>query len=150
MASLYGEARRLQLGDVLRAAAYTALGNWALMYAIFPPPSFVALATYTRVIWLGITVFGAVLATIGSLTRLDYKVELPGLMFMSVGPLFYTLINLWFFFLPTELSGASMTRFGTAFMTLSLFLLLLPRALDLYSDMLKAQTLLARKISEKP
>lgn len=152
MASLYGEDRRPHIGDFLRAAAYTAIGNWALLYILFPPVSFVALATYTRLIWLGITALGALIATIGCLTRLDVKVELPGVLFMLVGPLFYTVVNLWFIFLPSPLSGPVLSRCGFACMTISIFFVLLPRAVDLYSDALRTRALNASnvKIPETP
>ena len=76
--------------DLLRALAYTALMAWTVLFLVFPPVAYVSEIDFaTRATWMGITFLGALAAALGAIFRFDLKVELPGLIFALIGPLFY-------------------------------------------------------------
>jgi hypothetical protein len=142
--------RRPHFPDVLRAIGYGHIALWAVLY-LFHPSAAVAASTadYSRIIWVGIAGLGAFVAFLGALSGLDVKVELPGILFAAVGPLFYSVINLYFFLFPQLLAPTEdpYTRLALSAFYVSLTLLLLPRAVDLYSEGLRTRNL--NKFREK-
>lgn len=136
--------KRPRLGDVLRAIAYGHIALWAGLY-LFHPSTSVAHSTadYTRIIWVGIAALGAFVAFIGALSGRDVKIELPGILFAALGPLFYSVVNLYFFFVPGGQHEDPWTRLALSAFFVSLTVLMLPRALDLYSDALRTRALTA-------
>lgn len=120
--------------DKLRALAYFGFVLWAGLFLVFPPVSYVdALDTTTRVVWMGVTGGGAVLAMVGSLFRWDLKGELPGLVFMLIGPLFYFAAQVYYIL--SLLPGTDQhARVALAIYALLPLLLIFPRLYALYSE----------------
>lgn len=118
--------------DYLRSLAYFALALWGLVYMLFPPiSSLLALDTTLRYIWMSVTILGAVLAIVGSLRRIDLKMELPGLAFALLGPVFYCLTQVTFVIFPTPASGPPESRYALLVYTLTPVLFALPRVVSL-------------------
>lgn len=144
MTNLVAPDRRPHLADVIRAIGYFHIALWSTLYLLHPSVQVAAsLAGYTRLIWVGISGFGALVACIGAITGFDVKVELPGILFAAVGPLFYSVINIYFFFVPTVGGGVTdpVTRLALSALFVSTAVLLLPRALDLYSEGLRTRAM---------
>jgi hypothetical protein len=83
--------------DLLRALGYAVIMVWAALFYFFPPTAFVSsLDVLTRTLWMGITFLGAFVAFVGSITRIDLKLEFPGLLFAQIGPLLYFLSQIYY------------------------------------------------------
>lgn len=144
MNSIIQKRERPHFVDVLRAIGYGHLGVWAILFVFFPSIQVAEFTEdYTRVIWLGMAGLGAFVAMLGALTGLDVKVELPGILFTAIGPAFYSVINLYFVVFPTTGPGsqAPMTRLSLSFLFIAVAILLLPRAIELYSEGLRTRSL---------
>lgn len=125
---------RATFEDFLRAIAYLGFLAWAVVFLIFPPVSYEdALDFWTRLVWLGITAFGAALAAVGAARRIDLKMELPGLIFMLIGPLLYVAAQVYYLSHPSA-DPYSSARQVLATYTLLPILLLLPRIWGLYTE----------------
>lgn len=121
-------------GDYLRALGYLVIMGWATMFFIFPPNSFANTIDFiTRAFWMGFTFTGALLAFLGSLLRIDIKLELPGLAFTLLGPLFYFASQLYYVLypLPGETFNA---RAALVIYAILPGILLLPRTYELYAE----------------
>lgn len=118
--------------DYLRALSYVGLFVWALLYLKFPPNSTLeALDTTLRIIWMSVTMTGAAVAFFGVFRRIDIKMELPGLAFALLGPLFYFLTQVIFVLFPTPSSGDPSTRIALMAYALLPVLFALPRIVSL-------------------
>lgn len=128
---------------MIRAIGYFHIALWSTLYLLHPSVQVAAnLAGYTRLIWVGISGFGALVACIGAVTGFDVKVELPGILFAAVGPLFYSVVNIYFFFAPPDHAMQDpITRLALSALFVSTAVLLLPRALDLYSEGLRTRAM---------
>lgn len=125
---------RLPSEDRARVFAYAGLALWGVVYAIFPPiSSQLALDFTLRMIWMSVTVIGAVVAMIGLLKHIDIKMEMPGLTFALLGPLFYTVTQLSFVIAPTSSSGDPASRYALLVYALLPVLFALPRIIGLLS-----------------
>jgi hypothetical protein len=121
--------------DHLRAFAYSVFAIWAVVFVVWPPMSFAsALDEITRILWMAITFSAAVIAVIGACKRIDFKLELPGLFFMLVGPVFYFISQLFYIFAPTVASGPPDQRISGAVYALLPTVLLLPRIIGLLRE----------------
>ncbi len=88
-------------GEFFQACAYGAVGSWAVVFWLYPPTAFVAaLDASTRVFWCLAVLTGALTGVIGLITRLDLKVELPGVLFMLLGPLAYATSQVYYVVYP--------------------------------------------------
>lgn len=107
---------------------------WAVMFLIFPPAAFVnALDIITRSFWMGFTFIGALLAFLGSMLRIDIKMELPGLAFALLGPLFYFASQLYYVLYPLPHETFS-TRAALVIYAILPGILLFPRTWELYAE----------------
>lgn len=145
LSNIVQRRNRPHLGDLLRALAYGHIAIWSALY-LFHPSLQVAQTTadYTRLIWVGMSGLGALVAMIGSLSGLDVKMELPGILFAAIGPAFYSLINIYFFIIPPDVPGPPTdpyTRLALSALFVSISILILPRALELYSEALRTRNL---------
>ncbi len=123
---------RLTVEDWLRAVSYLGLALWGAVYLVFPPMSTLqTLDTTLRWIWMCVTIGGAIMAFLGSVLRIDLKMELPGIAFGLLGPLFYFLTQVTFVLFPTDVSGAPSTRYALLVYTLLPVLFALPRIVSL-------------------
>lgn len=126
---------RPQPEDYLRALSYGVLAAWGVVYLFFPPASTLeALDTTLRYIWMTVTILGSVLAIVGALRRVDLKMELPGVAFAMLGPVFYFLTQVTFVIAPTESSGPPETRFALMVYALLPVLFVLPRIVSLLTE----------------
>lgn len=129
--------------DLLRAIAYFVLGVWAVLFLVFPSEPYVsALDTATRYFWMITCASGALAATGGALFRIDLKVELPGLIFMLIGPLFYFTAQIFYSFNPPEGMIPS-ARYALAFYALLPIFLTLPRIYHLCAEARRVKVILA-------
>lgn len=121
--------------DFVRAFGYMVLMLWSVLFLVFPPIS-LASATdgYTRLIWMAITFIAAGFAASGSIFRIDFKMELPGLLFSLGGPLFYSLTQIFYILNPNELTGPPSQRYHLVIFALLPALFLLPRAYSLIHE----------------
>lgn len=119
---------------LLRALGYLNLMVWAVLFFVFPPNTFIShLAELSRLLWLAIAFTGATMAFVGALTRIDIKLEFPGILLALVGPSFYTISQLYLSVAP--LSGVDPTqRFALSAYALLPVTLLLPRAVSLLRE----------------
>lgn len=125
--------------DRLRALSYASVGMWAVVFAIWPPAAFVAaLDERTRLIWMAITFLGSVLATAGALSRIDIKLEMPGILVLLVGPIFYTASQGYYALIPNVAAGLGNQRYAISVYALVPVLMLLPR---LYSLIVESRRL---------
>lgn len=132
-------ATRPSAEDLLRAVGYLAIFAWSVLFAVFPTNAYVnSLDTLTRLSWLGICGVGALVAFFGAVTRRDLKVELPGLLLMSFGPIFYHVAQVYYFLNPPATDSPN-ARIGLMIYSIVPFLLLLPRILELYRGTLRAR-----------
>lgn len=121
--------------DFLRATGYAVLTLWAIVYFVFPPiSSLVALDLVLRTIWMAVTAIGGLAAMVGSLLRIDIKLELPGIGFGILGPLFYAVTQALFILSPTEDTGPPETRFALLVFALLPVFIVLPRAYGLIEE----------------
>lgn len=122
---------RPQLEDYLRSVGYANFAVWAVLFFVVPPSAFVSeLDLIFRLIWVSATFVGAVAALIGSLTRIDIKLEFPGLLLALIGPTFYTLSQFYLVVQPPPGADPSQRIALTAYALFGVTLLL-PRAVSL-------------------
>jgi hypothetical protein len=128
--------------DYLRALAYFGVIVWTVLFLIFPPVAYIdSLDTITRIVWVGACSLGAVAALLGSLLRIDLKLELPGLCFMLIGPLFYSFAQVYYTLFPPATQADPTARIAlTAYAILPL-LMSLPRVYSLYNESQKASAI---------
>jgi hypothetical protein len=123
---------RPTLVDLVRATGYMIIIAWAILFLFYPPEAFVSsIDIVIRVFWMGVTIVGAGLAALGALTRIDLKLEFPGLLFALIGPLFYFASQAFYVTFPDP--GVDQTgRVALIAYAILPGVLLLPRALELY------------------
>lgn len=120
--------------DYLRAASYAAIALWAVTFLIWPPtPYLVGVDFLTRAFWMGVTAAGASMALVGALRGIDLKLELPGIVFLLIGPTFFFITQLYFVLTEPNFDLAD-DRFHILVFSLIPVLLLQPRAYTLYKD----------------
>ena len=125
---------RPDVEDYLRALGYFTIFLWALLFLNFPPTAFVSeLDSWTRAFWLGITMLGSAAAFMGAITRIDIKLEFPGILITQIGPLFYFASQLYYVLFPTDVTG---TNGRNALIVYAILpgVLLLPRTWHLYTE----------------
>jgi hypothetical protein len=120
--------------DILRAVAYLSLTAWGILFLMFPPVAYLDTTDlYTRIAWMGVGIVGSLMAASGALTRIDIKLELPGVLLTLIAPLFYSAAQVYFLLTPTP--GVDPTsRIALSVYAITPFLLMLPRAFGLYSE----------------
>jgi hypothetical protein len=121
--------------DYLRAIAYLALSAWSVLFYIFPPQAFVSeLDGRTRMIWLGFSLVGSLMAFAGAVSHIDLKLELPGILLSFVGPIFYGFSQFYLVMYPTAESGPPTARIAlVVFASVPVFLQL-PRVVSLFIE----------------
>lgn len=119
------------LVDYVRAVGYLAFTAWSVVFLVYPPVAFVSsLDFWTRVTWMSIVFAASVLAFWGAILRVDLKMELPALLFLTLGPFFYSFSQLYYVFFP--LAGADPSqRYALVIYGIIPLLLLLPRTVEL-------------------
>lgn len=129
---------------------YFLFAGWAMVFLIFTPVSFSSvLATATIMLWLGSTLIGGLTAMLGSILHIDFKLELPGLILMLIGPGFYTLVLSWYLFFPPAGSTDHSGHYHLVVLALYLFAIPLPRIAKLHHSR-KQATRLKQQSSELP
>lgn len=133
--------RRLRVEDFLRSVGYLGLALWTVLYAIHPSEIVdVEVQPWVQWLWLGISFTGAILAAVGCMTKIDIKLELPGILFLIVGPLLYFAVNTYRVFT----IAANEQEHPSGLIALVVYalvpvLLLLPRIFRLYTDALSSR-----------
>lgn len=120
--------------DYLRSLGYLTIMVWAFLYLFFPTSTSVtSLEGPLRAFWMLITFCGASISLVGSLTRIDLKMELPGLLLTLIGPMFYFISQIYISSIPVD---ASRANDRTALIVYALLpgILLLPRTIALYIE----------------
>lgn len=132
---------RPQAADYLRAVAYFSMMVWTVLFAVFPPVAYLnSTDVVTRLLWIGGCFAGALFAFIGAVTRRDLKVEFSGLVFMGIGPLFYSAAQVYYIINPLPGTDAH-ARIALSVYVLIPLLLTLPRIFELYSEAQRAKHL---------
>lgn len=142
--------RRLRFDDFLRSLGYIAIACWAVLYQL-DPSAIVSdqVQPWVQILWLGICFFGAVLASLGCILKIDIKLELPGLLFMMVGPLLYfgaTIYRVYAISLAEGIQPPGLIPL--LIYSILPVILLLPRAFNLYSDVLMSRARSAERASK--
>jgi len=134
--------------DLLRALGYLTIVLWAVVFLVYPPVAYLNdIDFYSRLVWQGATIAGGLLAFGGSVLRIDLKLELPGIIFALIGPLFYFAAQIYYIVRP--LPDASPTaRYAFAVYALLPLFLLLPRMYALYAESIRAKRI--RKNAKAP
>lgn len=128
--------------DYLRALAYLAFATWGVLFLVFPPVSYIdTVDLTTRLVWVGACILGSVAAFLGAVLRIDLKLELPGLAFILIGPLFYTAAQLWYIAHPPPTATDPNARIALAVYALLPLLLNLPRMYSLFNEAQKSSAL---------
>lgn len=128
--------------DYLRALAYAGFVAWSVIFLIYPPVAYInELQFVTRLFWVGTCALGAFTAMLGSLLRIDLKLELPGLCFMLIGPLFYGAAQIWLIIWPPITTTDPNARNALAVYAFLPLLLTLPRMYALYNESRKSSAL---------
>lgn len=133
--------RQLRVEDFLRSLGYLGLALWTVLYALHPSEIVnVEVQPWVQWLWLGISFLGAILAAIGCMTKIDIKLEFPGILFMIVGPLLYFIVNTYRVFT----IAAAEQEHPAGLIALVVYalvpvLLLLPRIFRLYTDALTSR-----------
>lgn len=125
---------RLTLEEYSRAVAYLILLTWAILFEIYPPLSVADLDPVTRSVWMSVVMLGAVAAFIGVITRIDLKLELPGILLSCLGPLFYAFANLYLVIFPLEPEVGVNPRISIVVYVVLPLALMLPRAFALITE----------------
>lgn len=121
--------------DMLRALAYAAIFVWAALLLIFPPIAYVnSLDFATRVFWLSACGTGALWAALGAVFRHDLKGELPGIIIMAIGPIFYFAAQLYYLMNSPSTDTDPSQRIAFAVYAIVPLLLTLPRMYSLYTE----------------
>lgn len=133
--------RRLRFDDFLRSLGYIGIGLWALLYSLNPSEIVQnQVQTWVQFLWLGVCFVGAFLATLGCVLKIDIKLELPGILFMLMGPLLYFGTNVYRVFeITTTDQEPVQGLIPLVVYALLPVLLLLPRIFSLYSDVLTSR-----------
>jgi hypothetical protein len=135
-------SNRPQVEDILRAAGYLTVFVWATLFMLFPPSAFVTeLDGWTRSFWLSITMLGALAAAAGSFTRIDIKLEFPGILIAQIGPMFYFASQLYYVVFPSSVTGGANSRIALIAYAILPGVLLLPRTWHLYVESRKLKRL---------
>jgi hypothetical protein len=120
--------------DLLRGVAYLSLTLWGVLFLIYPPVAYVdSLDILTRLSWMGVGILGSTMAALGAFTRIDIKLELPGLLLTLIAPVFYWAAQVYFILHPTEGAPAT-SRVALAAYAIIPFFLMLPRVYALYAE----------------
>ena len=128
--------------DYLRALAYLGFVAWGVAFLIWPPVAYVdTVDLTTRLVWVGACILGATAAFLGAVLRIDLKLELPGLAFMLIGPLFYGAAQIWYILNPPITSTDPNARNALMVYAFLPLLLTLPRMYALYSEAQKSSAL---------
>lgn len=134
--------------DILRAVAYLGVAVWCVLFLVYPPVAYVSLVDFiTRLCWVGACGIGALTAFVGSLIRMDLKVELPGIAFMLIGPLFYGAAQIWLIVNPFPDTDPT-ARNALAMYAFLPLLFTLPRMYALYRETQRSSAL--RTANEVP
>lgn len=122
--------------DYLRAFGYFAFMAWAVVFYIFPPVAFTTgLDPVTRTLWMAFTFVGAATAFWGSVKRIDIKAELPGIMTLLLGPVFYFVSQLYYSVQPPSiLIPDPSQRYALVIYGIIPGILLLPRLYALFVE----------------
>lgn len=121
--------------DLLRAIAYVGVLVWTILFLIFPPQAYLStLDTVTRYLWVGACALGAAMAFFGAIFRIDLKLELPGLSFMAIGPIFYSAAQVWLVINPPPSTTDPTSRIALVAYAILPLLFSLPRIYALYSE----------------
>lgn len=121
-----------QIEDYVRAAGYLVLMVWAVLFYVFPTMAFHSDVTViSRTIWLAATFIGGGMALAGALVRIDLKLEFPGILFALIGPVFYTLSQLYLSIYPAVTDTVPGQRIAITAFSFLVVVLLLPRAISL-------------------
>lgn len=128
--------------DYLRALAYLGFISWGVLFLIWPPVAYAdTVDLTTRLAWVGTCILGASAAFLGAVLRIDLKLELPGLSFMLIGPLFYGAAQAWYIMNPPVTSTDPTARNALLVYAFLPLLLTLPRMYALYSEAQKSSAL---------
>jgi hypothetical protein len=120
--------------DLLRSAGYLTILVWSILYTMFPPLAVTnSLDTFTRYIWMGATCMGASIALLGSVLRIDLKMELPGVLIALIGPILYSASQMYFVAFPLAGDHAG-SRIAFIVYSMLPAILLLPRSHELYAE----------------
>lgn len=133
--------RQLRVEDFLRSVGYLGLALWTALYALHPSEIVdVEVQPWVQWLWLGISFFGAILAAVGCMTKIDIKLEFPGLLFMMVGPLLYFIVNTYrVFTIAAQEQEQPSGLIALVVYALVPVLLLLPRIFRLYTETLTSR-----------
>ena len=128
--------------DYLRAVGYAAIVAWSILFLIFPPSTYIGTVDVaTRILWVGVCGLGASAAALGSLLRIDLKLELPGIGIMLIGPLFYSAAQIWYTIWPPAGTVDPTARIALIVYAIIPALLVLPRMYSLYNESQKASAM---------
>lgn len=134
--------RVLRFEDFLRSVGYFGIALWTVLYTLYPS-AIVAneVQPWIQWLWLGVSLVGALMAALGCILKIDIKLELPGLLFMLVGPLLYFGTNSYRAFTNTLVDDGTQPAGLVPLVVYALIpvLLLLPRVFKLYSDVLTSR-----------
>lgn len=133
--------RQLRVEDFLRSVGYLGLALWTALYALNPSEIVdVEVQPWVQWLWLGISFLGAILAAVGCMTKIDIKLEFPGLLFMMVGPLLYFIVNTYrVFTIAAQEQEQPSGLIALVVYALVPVLLLLPRIFRLYTETLTSR-----------
>lgn len=119
--------------DTLRALGYAAIMLWSVLFLFFPTPVFEeALGFSSLFVWMAVTLMGSTAAFFGAVTRIDLKMEFPGVMVLMVGPALYFVSQFYFVAVPS--TGDTADRTALVVYAIIPALLLLPRAYTLFTE----------------
>jgi TRAP-type C4-dicarboxylate transport system permease small subunit len=125
MSNPQARSPRPKFEDYLRALGYFNIMLWAALFWFFPPVAFSSeIEGLSRFIWLGATFAGGAMAFAGALKRIDLKLELPGILVALLGPVFYTLSQVYLFLNPLPNSDPNARVALIAYAALGVTLLL--------------------------
>lgn len=149
MRKLIAEKLRPSPEDFLRMLGYFALGAWAVLFAVFPATVFCrTLDLAVLYVWMSFTLLGALIASLGSLTRIDLKMEFPGLLVVVSGPIFYSICQIYFAVFPDS-AGDDIDRTALIVYASIPAILLLPRIYSLRSESKRLQRINTARLSGK-
>lgn len=138
------EQEGLSAADWARAISYALFAAWTVVFALYPPVAFeTELGTIYRLVWMGVTLLGALASLAGSLSRVDIKLELPGIAILVLGPLFYFVSQFYYVAVPSVAINDPTQRYALVIYALLPAALLAPRAIELICEAKKL-----RQISE--
>lgn len=135
--------QRLRFEDFLRSLGYIALAVWAVLYSLYPSAIVNEnVQPWVQYLWMGVSIAGALLAVLGCILKIDIKLELPGILFMLVGPLLYFATTSYRAF-TRAVEGLEQPAGLVPLIVYSLLpvLLLLPRIFSMYSDALSSRNI---------